>query len=169
MVKANANLFIHVLQQWSPSVALLPTFFLCLLQWVSVSEVGLGVDIVEAGPGHHQLTIHQLYILQEGQTFLSLPPWNLLPLNTSPSWDGSCKGRKTNIKYWHRACEAHRRSGEFRTHLLHLGPAEAQSCPWREPPLWGEENLCPPSQVRAKPAKLHLKTRRPIRKAETEF
>lgn len=79
------HLFINVLQQGSPSVPLLFASFLCILQRVGVSEVGLCIDVVEAGPRHHQLTVHQLYILQEGQTFLPLPPRNLLTLNAAPS------------------------------------------------------------------------------------
>lgn len=37
------------------------------------SEVGLGIDVVEACLGHQQLSRPQLHVLQERQTSLALP------------------------------------------------------------------------------------------------
>lgn len=85
------HLFIDVLQQGSPSaLRLSPVLTLLLVQGVGVSEVGLGVDVVEAGLRHNQLPVHELDILQEGQPLLPLPPRDLLALNTTSSRDRSC-------------------------------------------------------------------------------
>lgn len=92
---ANSHLFIDVLQQGSPSVLRLLALLALLLQGVGVSEVGLRVDVVEAGLRHHQLPIHQLDVLEEGQPLLPLPPRNLLALNSPPSGDRSC-GKQTH-------------------------------------------------------------------------
>lgn len=69
-----SHLFIDVLKQGSPPVLCLLSVLTLLFQGVGVSEVRLGVDIVEAGPRHHQLPIHQLDVLEEGQSLLPLPP-----------------------------------------------------------------------------------------------
>lgn len=69
-----AHLFIDVLQQGSPSVFRLLAVLALLLQGVGVSEVRLGVDVVQAGLRHHQLPVHQLDVLEEGQPLLPLPP-----------------------------------------------------------------------------------------------
>lgn len=78
-------LLVDVLQQWSPlALHLLLLLLLVLavvLQRVCVPEVCLCVDVVEARPRHQQLALHQLHVLQEGQTFLALPPPDLLALN----------------------------------------------------------------------------------------
>lgn len=85
------HLFIDILQQGSPSALRLPPVLtLLLVQGVGVSEVGLGVDVVEAGLRHNQLPVHELDILQEGQPLLPLPPRDLLALNTTSSRDRSC-------------------------------------------------------------------------------
>lgn len=68
------NLFIDVLQQGSSSVLCLLAALAIILQGVSVSEVGLGVDVVEARLRHHQLPVYQLDILEEGQALLPFPP-----------------------------------------------------------------------------------------------
>lgn len=43
------------------------------------SEIGLGIDVVEACLGHQQLSRPQLHVLQEGQTSLALPRSDSLP------------------------------------------------------------------------------------------
>lgn len=92
-LRDDPDLFIDVLQQRSPPVLWLLTLLTVLaplLQGVSVSEVSLGVDIVQAGLLHHQLPVHQLDVLEEGETFLPLPPRDLLALNAASSRDWSC-------------------------------------------------------------------------------
>lgn len=74
------HLLVDVLQE-RPSSVLAAVVLGVLVQRAAMSEVGLGVDVVKARPRHHQLAVHQLDVLQEGQTFLALPPRNLLAVN----------------------------------------------------------------------------------------
>lgn len=68
-----SHLLIDVLQQRFPPILHLLAV-LAILPQVAVSEVSLGVDVVEARLRHHQLPIHQLDILEEGQPLTALPP-----------------------------------------------------------------------------------------------
>lgn len=92
------HLFIDILQQGSPSVLRLLAVLALLLQGVGVSEVGLGVDVVEAWLRHHQLPVHQLDILEEGQALLPFPPRDLLALNSTSSRDWSY-GKRTYSQF----------------------------------------------------------------------
>lgn len=92
------HLFIDVLQQGSPPVLPLLAVLALLLQGVGVSEVGLGVDVVEAGLRHHQLPVHQLDVLEEGQPLLPLPPRNLLALNPAAGGGWSCGTQTFRMK-----------------------------------------------------------------------
>lgn len=95
---STAYLLVDVLQQGLPKLPgplRLRLLSVLVLQGVRVSEVRLGVDVVEAGPGDYQLPVQQLHILEEGQTLSSLPPRDLLSLYPSP-W--SFKKNKNNNK-----------------------------------------------------------------------
>ena len=83
--RSTPHLLVNVLQQGLsdvPVALVLRLLFVFLLRHgVSVSEVGLGVDVVEAGPGDHQLPVQQLDVLEEGQALPPLPPGDLLALH----------------------------------------------------------------------------------------